>query len=72
MYSIMTTREKKKKKKTFSYFSFKLSLLQPNYHPMKLLFVLILSGYVYSSVLTILLSTLLFIESTLVDEFTGK
>lgn len=69
MYSIMTTREKK-----FSYFSFKLSfLLQPNYHPVKsVLFVFILSGYVYNSVPTILVSTFLFTESTLVEEFTGK
>ena len=68
----MTTM-RKKKKTNFIYFSFKLSLLQPNYHPVKsVLFVFILSGYVYNSVLTILVSTFLFTESTLVDEFTGK
>ena len=70
MYSIMTTREKKEKNPLV--ISPQALLTQLNYHPMKLLFVFILSGYVYSSVLTILVSTLLFIESTLVDEFTGK
>ena len=70
----MTTMRKKKKKNNFIYFSFKLSfLLQPNYHPVKsVIFVFILSGYVYNSVLTILVSTFLFTESTVVDEFTSK